>query len=303
MKLKNKKFLVPAAIIIIALALLIILKISTYQDREISLFLENERDSYNYVEISLPKTKGTHPIVFLSHGFGGAISSGGASELSKSLADAGFIAVRIDFNPYTKQSLNSDRINSYTLTDMTDEALIAIHYVIDNYNGDADNVGLYGRSYGGRFSMKMANDSSGDIDYKALALVAPAGDDVAFTRFLGGEEQYRALRDEAFTSQKGYSIKNNIKLTPEWFEDIESYNPCDTSENFGDKPVLLYYNTLDQIVYPDTALRCANSYANCETVEVTSENGHGFEMSYPNSELKDSIIQKVTAFFTKNMMR
>ncbi|SDB30708.1 alpha/beta hydrolase family protein [Eubacterium oxidoreducens] len=301
MKQKIKYILVPVAIALIALALLFFTHNSTYQNREISLFLENERDSYNYVEISLPKTKGSHPIIFLAHGFGGSIGSGGARDLAASLSDAGFIAVRIDFNPYTAKSLHADRVNSYSLSDMTSEALLAIHYVADHYNGDLDAVALYGRSYGGRLVMQMANSSAGDIDFQALALIAPAGDDVAFTRFLGGEEQYHALRDEAFSSTKGYSLKNGLHLTPEWFEDIESYNPCDTSINFGDKPVLLYYNTLDQIVYPDTALRCAKSYANCETIKVTSEDGHGFEMGYDSSELKDSIIQKVTEFFVENV--
>ena len=60
--------------------------------------------------------------------------------------------------------------------------------------------------------------------------------------------------------------------------------------------MLLFYNTLDTVVYPDTSIRCAEAYKNHEIVKVTTEDGHGHEMGYKKSELKDKIMDKLVDF-------
>ena len=268
--------------------------------REVSLFMENDHGSYTLVELSIPEGKGPYPVVLMAHGFAGTLHSGGASELGARLAEKGVLAARIDFDPYEKPDKSAARTHEYPLSQMEDDAVKLLGIVVSEHGGDRENISLYGRSYGGRLVMRMANESSGGYDYKKLALVAPAGDAVAFERYLGGKEKYEAMRKEAFGGgageKAGYTEKLGVHITPQWFVDVESYDPTEYAWKFGDKPVLLFYNTLDTVVYPDTSVSCAEAYKNHEIVEVTTEDGHGYEMGYKKSELKDDIMDKLVEF-------
>lgn len=256
--------------------------------------LKNSRGSYTAGQITVPETDESCPLVFIAHGFKGTMNSGGAQELSQRLSRIGIAAVRIDFNSRLTSDVNSAKADEYTLSDMTDDAELTISYCIDKYNIDADRIGLYGRSMGGRTVMIMANESRG-YDYKALALVAPAGNDSAMIYYMGGEAKWNEMKSEA--DRTGYTVKQGLKLTPQWFREFEEYNPAETGYKFGDKPVLVFYNTLDNVVLPETSLECAEAYGNCETVKVTTEDGHGYEMSYKESELKDMIMDRIAEHF------
>lgn len=266
--------------------------------KELSFFMENGRGTYDLVELSVPEGDGPFPVVFMAHGFAGTLHSGGAKELGGRLAKKGILAVRVDFNPYLEPEKSAERTNVYPLSQMMDDAVMVLSKVMKEYDGDPDNVSLYGRSYGGRLVMRMANESLGGYDFKKLALVAPAGDAVAFERYLGGREMYKKMREEAFGS-KGYAEKLGVHVTPEWFTDVEEYDPCKYGYKFGDKPVLLFYNTKDKIVYPDTSKRCARAYKNHQIVKVTTDDGHGYEMGYRESELKDMIMDKLADFLAE----
>lgn len=297
---KDRRINAGALIGISALVLLFIfifaLNAGTPQDEnELSFFMKNERGTYNLVEISMPEGDGPFPAVLMAHGFAGTLHSGGAKELGARLAEHGTMAIRIDFNPCLEPNMNAGRTNVYPLTQMSSDAVSALDLAVSDYRADKDRISLYGRSYGGRLMMKMANEKEGGYDYRKLALVAPAGDAVAFERYLGGKEEYARMRKEAFGS-KGYSEKLGVHIVPEWFTDVEDYDPTEFGWKFGDKPVLLFYNTLDDIVYPDTSIRCAKSYRNHEIVKVTTNDGHGYEMGYKKSELKDMIMDRLVEF-------
>lgn len=305
MKAKNsdKKIKAGVLICISALVLLFIILIAVNSGRsgdanELSFFMENSRGTYNLIEISMPEGEGPFPAVLMAHGFAGTLHSGGAKELGERLAEQGVMAVRIDFNPYVEPKNSAERTNVYPLSQMSEDAVSAIDLAVAEHGADKDKFMLYGRSYGGRLMMKMANESAGGYDFKKLALVAPAGDAVCFERYLGGKDEYGRMRKEAF-SKKGYAEKLGVHIVPEWFEDVESYDPTKYGWKFGEKPVLLFYNTLDDIVYPDTSVRCAESYKNHEIVEVTTKDGHGYEMGYSKSELKDEIMDKIVDFLAE----
>ncbi len=273
--------------------------------RELSFFMENDHGSYNLVELSVPKGDGPFPVVLMAHGFAGSLHSGGAVELGARLAKKGVLAARIDFDPYVKPEKNAERTHVYPLSQMTDDAVKLLDMIVKEYGGDPDRISLYGRSYGGRFVMMMANESEGGYDFKKLALVAPAGDAVAFHRYLGGDEKYKKMKEKALDAEKkaegtsGYPQKLGVYITPQWFEDVESYDPTEHGRKFGDKPVLLFYNTLDTVVYPDTSIRCAEAYKNHEIVEVTTDDGHGYEMGFRESKLKDEIMDKLVEFLSE----
>ncbi len=268
--------------------------------KEVSFFMENDRGTYNLVELSIPEGRGPHPVVLMAHGFAGTLHSGGASELGARLAEKGVLAARIDFDPYEKPDKSAARTHEYPLSQMEDDAVKLLGTVVSDYGGDPGNISLYGRSYGDRLVMRMANESSGGYDYQKLALVAPAGDAVAFERYLGGKKKYDSMKDQANKAEESgdgdYPQKLGINITPQWFRDVESYDPTQYGSKFGDKPVLLFYNTLDTVVYPDTSKRCAEAYKNHEIVVVTTDDGHGYEMGYKKSELKDEIMDKLVEF-------
>ena len=272
---------------------------NSYSYETDTFFLENDRGSYIYGEIVMPERDEPCPLVFIAHGFKGTRNSGGAKELSERLAAVGIGAVRIDFNGYMEASLDGPRTNRYTLTDMQLDAAKTINYVLENYSIDEDRLGVYGRSMGGRVAMMLANENVGDFDFKAMTLIAPAGDEEAMIYYMGGQEKWDKMKDTALA--EGFCPKQSLELTYDWFIDFEEYDPSKTGYKFGDKPVLLYYNTLDTVVRPVTSLECAAAYENIETVEVTTEDGHGYEMGYKKSELKDQIMSNIVDFFCEHL--
>lgn len=270
------------------------------------VFLENADGTYTYCEIVAPESEEPYPLVSISHGIYGAINSGGARELSEMLAENGIAAVRVDFNRCLTNDPDkalakdkSGRTNEYTISDMLESNMLAIDFALENYNVDADRIGVYGRSFGGRIAMIMGNESWGGIDYKAMALIAPAGNEYALIHYMGGEEKWNEFRELA--ERDGSCKRGNLTLTPKWFEEYYEFNPALTGDKFGDKPVMVYYNTKDTVVEPETSLDCAHAYSNVSIYEVTTDDGHGYEMSYEHSAIKDEIMNRVVTFFTENL--
>ena len=262
-------------------------------------FLENDRGTYTYGELVMPVQEEPCPLVFMAHGFKGTRNSGGAKELSERLAAEGIAAVRIDFNSYQFAEKESPKTEAYTLSNMAADGVMTINYVVENYQIDPDRIAIHGRSMGGRVAMIMGNESKGGIDFKALSLVAPAGNDTAMVYYMGGKERWEEMKQIA--AADGYVEKQTLRLSPQWFADFEAYNPAKTGDQFGEKPVLVFYNTLDHVVLPETSKECAAGYANVEVIEVTTEDGHGYEMGYEVSPLKDQIMEKIVAFFVEHL--
>lgn len=262
-------------------------------------FLENDRGTYTYGELVMPVQEEPCPLVFMAHGFKGSRNSGGAEELSQRLARQGIAAVRIDFDSYEVAEKTSPHTGEYTLNNMAADGVMSINYVLEHYPIDPNRIGIHGRSMGGRVAMIMGNESKGGFDFKALSLVAPAGNDTAMVYYMGGEDRWNEMKKEA--KANGFVEKQNLLLSEQWFLDFEAYNPAKTGQKFGNKPVLVFYNTLDHVVLPETSKECADGYANVEVIEVTTEDGHGYEMGYEVSPLKDEIMEKIVAFFVENL--
>lgn len=254
-------------------------------------FLKNDRGTYTRAELVMPETTKAAPLVFMAHGFKGTRNSGGAEELSCRLASKGIAAVRIDFNSYADDHKNAERTRDYTLTTMVDDAVMTINYVLEHFDVDAERIGIHGRSMGGRVVMIMGNENKGGFDYQAMSLVAPAGNASAMVYYMGGQQKWDEMKATAL--EEGFCEKQGLKLSYDWFTDFEDYNPAKTGGNFGEKPVLVFYNTLDHVVLPETSKECAAGYQNVETIEVTTDDGHGYEMGFDESALKDEIMDKI----------
>ena len=260
-----------------------------------TVFLETE-GGYLMAEAVCPGDfDGAMPLVAIGHGFKGSLDSGGASELSERLARAGIAAIRMDFNPRTRPEKDAKKTNLYDLASMENAMLCGVQYMRENYDIDSGRIGLYARSMGGRVVMRMANESAGGFDYKALAMVAPAGNENAMIYYVGGRQKWDKLKENA--KKNGFTEYQGLKLTPDWFQEFEDYNPCDFGYKFADKPVLVITNTLDHVVTCETSLACAASYKNSRVITVTTDNYHGYEMSYKESELKEYLMGEIVDFF------
>ncbi len=197
-------------------------------------FLDRGDGTYTLTEAVYPKDyDGPMPLVAIAHGFKGTLNSGGAEELSHRLAEAGYAAVRMDFNPRTAPKKDADKTNLYDLKSMEADMLRAVNYMIGHHSIDTDRLGLYARSMGGRVAMTMANENSGGFDFKAMALVAPAGTDDAMVYYMGGDESWEEMKKAA--REDGFIEHQGQRLTPEWFKEFEDYNPCDFGHKFDDK--------------------------------------------------------------------
>lgn len=272
---------------------------SQYRISEEKFFIQQDNGTYIYGEAVFPVGADKPvPLVAMAHGFKGTLNSGGAEELSKKLAHSGIAAVRMSFDPYTSADINSSHTHRYTLSSMYKNMESFIGYMISNYNIDAGRIGLYARSMGGRVAMTMANENS-SYDYKVLCLVAPAGNETAMIDYMGGPQKWEQMKNKA--AEDGFIEHQGQILTPEWFNEFENYNPCSHGDKFRNKPVLVFCNTLDNVVTPKTSRECAAAYKNSRLIEVTTENRHGYEMGYKNSDLKNYIMDEITDFFSDNL--
>lgn len=264
------------------------------------VFLERKDGTYTYAEMIYPKKyEGAMPLVVIGHGFKGNLNSGGARELSQRLAASGTAAIRMDFNPRVAPDPDAKKTGCYDLNSMKDDMLAAIGYAQGHFEIDAGRIGLYARSMGGRVVMTMANESYGGYNYRALAMVAPAGNETAMIDYAGGHQAWEKLKKQA--DAVGAISYQGLKLSPEWFREFEEYNPCDYGYQFGNKPVLVICNTLDYVVSPETSKECAAAYENSRVIEVTTNNYHGYEMSYKTSELKNYLMGEIVDFFSANL--
>lgn len=240
------------------------------------------------------------PLVTIGHGFRGNLNSTGADDLAQAFSEAGFATIRMDYAYYTKQDADA-RVNQYTMDTMIAFQIACIDYMIEHYHADPDRIGLYGRSLGGRVAMAMANENAGGYEYKALALVAPAGTEDALQYYMGGEDAWQKMKADA--QQKGSVIHQKVILTPEFFTSIEDYTPSEHGISFN-APVLVIYNTEDYVVLPKTSKKCAAAYEMAEIVEVTStESPHGYELGLKSSKLKDTLTEKMVIFFEETLKK
>ncbi len=273
-----------------------------YQPIREQFFLKRGDDTYTLAEAVYPKDySGNMPLVAMGHGFTGTRNSGGAKELAERLASCGIATVRMDFDSYVEPAKDSPQTHCYTLSSMQEDLLRGISYMRGHHAIDASRIGLYARSMGGRVAMTMANESSGGYDYQALALVAPAGNRTAMIDYMGGQKSWDKMKETA--ARKGFVRCQGLKLTPEWFAEFEAYDPCRHGDRFGEKPVLVIRNTLDYVVTPKTSLECAKAYKNSRVITVTTDNYHGYEMSYADSALKDKLMQAITDHFVSALTR
>ncbi len=276
------------------------------QDKTAGIYIEdvmipNSENTFTKAQIIAPDNweEEKLPLVFLCHGFHGTMNSAGGEGLASHLAENGIATIRMDFGHYVKDGEDWRQINRYTVDTMVSDQVLCADYMVEHYNVDPGRIGIFGRSLGGRAAMCCGNKHAGGYDYRAMVLVAPAGNGDAFQRYMGGAAAWEDFKKQA--EEKGSVTHQDVILTPEFFSSIENYVPSETGGSFG-APVLVIYNTEDHVVLPRASLECARGYEDVRIIEITSkESPHGYEMGFEKSEIKDMLFEEITKFYRQNL--
>lgn len=266
------------------------------------VMIPNSEGTFTKAQITVPADYETEklPAVVLSHGFHGTMNSAGMKDLAYALAENGIAAIRMNFSHNLSENPDSRQTNRYTVETMVSDQVLCARYMTEHYNIDSQKIGVFGRSLGGRAAMTLVNESAGGYDYKALVLVAPAGNQDAFQRYMGGDAKWEKFKREA--DEKGSVTYQGVVMTPSFFKNIEEYVPTETAYKY-EHPVLVLYNTEDNVVLPEAAVECANSYKDHRLIEITSKKSpHGLEMGMKDSEIREMLFKDIIAFYQKNLV-
>ena len=220
------------------------------------------------------------PLVILSHGFGGNMSS--TRDLGKSLCKIGFASFIYDFigGGYSIKS-DGQMTEMSVLTEAND-----LNTVLDELKEDErineDNIFLLGQSQGGFVSTYVAgtrDDIKGLIDYYPAFCIR---DDA--------EKQYASVDQVPDT----YSVLGFATVGRIYYMDAVSFDIYEIMEDISCN-TLLMHGTTDNVVPISYSERASTTIPNCEYV-VYQGQGHGFS----GAAEKDS-TERTIKFLKENL--
>jgi pimeloyl-ACP methyl ester carboxylesterase len=172
------------------------------------------------------------------------------------------------------------------LSNMISDSNASLDYILENYNVDEENIGIFGYSMGGRIALEIGREDGNP--YKAMVLLAPSAEDGSemIGSFLGGEEAYNGYYEEAF-SEKGYADFTTIygqeqQLSINWFEEMKESKPLENIENH-DGEILVLYGEMDTTVPVKESESVVSAHPNAEGVMIPNANyGYRFYSDQPD---------------------
>ena len=201
-----------------------------------------------------------HPLVIMSHGFGGAHFP--QDPLANDFVNAGYMAYAFDFcggGPFSKSS--GDMLDMSVLTEADDLNLV-MDTLMQRSDVDLDRVCLFGRSQGGFVSAYVAAHRPQDVH--ALAMYFPA-----FVL----QDDARARADEQGRFPETETVGGKV-IGRVYSEDAVSFDIYEVIGSYHGK-VLIVHGDADAIVpvsYSERALEC---YDDARLVVLPGQ-GHGF---------------------------
>jgi dienelactone hydrolase len=250
--------------------------------------------------VVVPAGEGPHPSVVINHGHGGSREeNGGFAGVAEALANKGILSIRMDF-PGCGES--TEPFTENYLSNMISDSNASLDYILENYNVDEENLGIFGYSMGGRIALEIVRED--DNPYEAMALLAPSAEDGSemIVSFLGGEEAYNDYYEEA-SSEKGYADFTTIygqeqQLSINWFEEMKESKPLDNIENFQGN-ILVLYGDMDTTVPMEESESVVSAHPNDEGVMIPNANhGYGFYSDQP--DVTETVEDQTAEFFFEN---
>lgn len=249
--------------------------------------------------IVIPDGEGPFPVVVMNHGHGGGRQeNGGFGGIAKALADRGILTIRMDF-PGSGDS--KEPFTEGYLSNMISDSNASLHYVLDNYPADAERLGIFGYSMGGRIALTIGG--SPDNPYRAMALLAPSADwgKEMMIGFLGGQAGFDQLYKEA-SGDKGYAEfvtqwGQTQNLSKQWFDEMLASKPLDGIGAYKGAMIVLSGDK-DNVVSPAVAKSVVAAYPAATFVTVPdADHGYGFYSDQP--DVTALVEGTVADFFAK----
>lgn len=236
-----------------------------------------------------------YPLVVLVHGHGGSRHENiGFGAIADALSAQGIATIRMDF-PGCGDSSESFQLN--TLTNMKQDVLAAIDYMAAGHPVDAEKVGIFGYSMGGRIALELIEAKAYAFD--AAVFLAPAADTEDIKNLFGGAERWDALKAEA--EANGFAVFTTIygqvqELSKEWFADLEAdANPAGAAAAAFDGPALVIFAQEDEAVSPKVSEDVAALFD--ATVLDASGDGHSYGFYSDKTEVLDTVVNGAADFF------
>lgn len=233
--------------------------------------------------VVIPDGEGPFPAVVMNHGHGGGRQeNGGFGGIAKALADRGILTIRMDF-PGSGDS--KEPFTEGYLSNMISDSNASLNYILENYAVDAERLGIFGYSMGGRIALTIGE--AADNRYRAMALLAPSADwgQEMMWGFLGGKAEYDRLYGEA-SGEKGFAEfvtqwGQTQQLSKRWFDEMVASKPLEHIANYkGDMIVLA--GDKDVVVPPAIGKAVVAAYPAAHFVTVPdADHGYGFYSDQP----------------------
>lgn len=195
--------------------------------------------------VHVPGGEGPHPAVLLLHGFTGdrVESHFLFVKAARSLADAGFVALRFDFRGSGE---SEGHFRDVTVESEVSDALAALDWLAARENVDAGRIALLGLSMGGCIASIVAGQ---DRRVKALALWAAVADPQGLFVELS---RNTPLPPPLGPQPDGTVDVGGHLVGPEFFRTLPEAKPLDALKGYTG-PALIVHGTHDPTVPPDHA--------------------------------------------------
>ncbi|MDO4564194.1 MAG: alpha/beta fold hydrolase [Clostridia bacterium] len=255
--------------------------------------------------VTLPTYQTDYPLVILAHGHGGGKDENiGFPAIAEALARQGIASIRMDFSG-CGASVEDFALN--TQSNMKDDIMDGLWYMLENYDVDASNVGIFGYSMGGRLALELIDERA--YDFAAAVFLAPAADLEDLKNLFGGAEAWEELKAQANAAEEGYVTFTTIygqtqHLSKEWFADLERYPAAtliDAAAADFDNPSLVIYAVDDAAVSPSVSQAVAAAFES-DIIE-TPRDGHGYGFYSADMEILGMVADGAADFFKEKLVR
>ena len=251
--------------------------------------------------VTLPTGEGPFPAVVINHGHGGSKDENvGFIGVARALAEAGFASIRMDFAgcgdstaPFTEN----------TLSNMEADSNAGLAYLLENYDIDADRLGILGYSMGGRLALEIVSKENNP--YKAVVLLSAAanpGEDCIAGVLPEGVTQAEAIAQAEETGSFDYTTiyGQNLSLSAEWFTDM-LVDPLAEIDNYTG-PMLVLHGDQDVVVTDETNKLIVAAYPAAQEIIVPgADHGYGFYSDQP--DVTAMVEGSITQFFYHELVQ
>jgi dienelactone hydrolase len=251
--------------------------------------------------VEVPDGDGPFPLVVLAHGHGGSRQENiGFAAIAEALKAKGIASIRMDF-PGCGESTEGFRLN--TLSNMKADVLSAIAFAAANYPVDAQRVGIFGYSMGGRIALELISEKA--YDFSAAVFLAPAASTENLKGLFGGKDAWDTMKAEA--QSNGFVTFTTIygqtqELSQGWFDDLEAVeNPAPAAVQAFTGKALVIYGADDEAVSPSVSQAVADAFGVSAT-DATGD-GHSYGFYSDKTDVLNTVAGGAAELFAEALRR